>query len=177
MKSYLDQMDHYVRELENFIEAHNLPETWFAQPDHIAIKCADDMDYEDTMQEFKDDAEQMTEVRMHGRRLGTVKLISGVALGNFGDVRWIEVMEPRPEKIGKDIIGFDHTEFYVPGFKGILMTFNHRGIHYVMPTDNPEHKSINVIINKVTDHELKFTDRSLADIVTSELRDGKSQLL
>ncbi len=177
MKDYLEQIDQYAVELENFISAHNLPEAWFAQPDHVAIKCADGMDYEDTMEEFKGEAKQRTEVEMHGRRLGTVKLISSVALGNFGDISWIEVMEPRPEKVGKDLVGLDHAEFHFPNFKPVKITFNMRGIHYKIPDDNPEHQSINVIINKVTDHEVKFNDKTLAYIVAHELKEGKARVL
>jgi len=177
MKNYLEQIDQYAKELENFVSVHNLPEAWFAQPDHVAIKCADGMDYEDTMEEFKDEAEQRTWVKMHGRRLGSVKLISSLALGNFGDVSWVEVMEPRPEKVGKDVVGFDHAEFHYPHFKPIIMTFNLRKIKYSIPDDNPEHGAVVVVINEDTGHELKLNDKTLADIVAHELKEGKATIL
>ncbi len=40
MFEYEEEIERYVRVLENFINAHELPDMWFAMPDHVALKSA-----------------------------------------------------------------------------------------------------------------------------------------
>jgi predicted metalloenzyme YecM len=174
-QKFLEQMDAYAAELEAFVEYHGLPEQWFVRPDHVAVKCADRMDYEDTMLEFKPDAEQRSQIKMDGRYLGTVKLLSSIAVGNFGEVAWIEVMEPRPEKVGKDIMGFEHMEFLYPDFASIRTKLDDKNIPYEMQ-QNSGHRWVNIVINDMG-QELKLNDRTLGAIVVDELEQGKSKLL
>lgn len=173
---YLEDLDNYARNLEDFIDFYDLPEEWFSVPDHIAVKCLDSRDYEDFLEQIDDDAEQISDITMHNRRLATVELLSGVALGSFGDVQVLEVMEPRPEKIGVGLVGFEHAEFYYPEFSGVRDILNSRQLAFEEPDDNDQHQCIVVAING-EGQEFKLNNRMLADIAKRQLETGESNLV
>src|SRR5690349_1913904 len=101
----------YASALERFRKESDLPEEWFAVPDHLAIKCADPADYERTVQEWLSYADSLSYARLNNRRLASANLSEPILVGVNGQVTWVEIMEPRPEKVGKDPVGIDHMEF------------------------------------------------------------------
>src|SRR5258706_9885739 len=105
------QVDNYQRELSGFITKNDLPKEWFVKPDHVAFKGAHTKDFERLIAYFKLLATQVSCIDMDGRSLVTAKLTTPVNVGQFGSVQWVEIMEPRPEKVGKDVVGFEHMEF------------------------------------------------------------------
>lgn len=172
---YLGELEAYLGDLEDFIDYYDLPEEWFGAPDHIAVKCVDADDYEATIASYEPQAEQMTYVVMDGRRLATVKLARSLAIASFGDVSWVEVMEPRPEKVGKDVVGLEHAEFTFTDFVAVRDTLNDRNIKYE-DQSNPGHTWINIVLNE-KGQELKVNDRPLSAIVEHELELGQAKLL
>lgn len=175
MMRFESELEAYGEELEEFIDMFWLPQGWFGAPDHVAIKCADRSDFERTIRTFEDDAEQISAIDMDGRTLAAVRLASSVAVGSLGDVSWVEVMEPRPEKVGKDVVGLEHMEFTFPDFGLVRDLLSERNIPYEMQS-NPSHRWINIVLNELR-QELKLNDKPLSEIVEEELASGESYLL
>lgn len=175
MMRFESELEAYGEELEEFIDMFWLPQGWFGAPDHVAIKCADRSDFERTIRTFEDDAEQISAIDMDGRTLAAVRLASSVAVGSLGDVSWIEVMEPRPEKVGKDVVGLEHMEFTFPDFGLVRDLLSERNIPHEMQS-NPSHRWINIVLNELR-QELKLNDKPLSEIVEEELASGESYLL
>lgn len=167
---HLEGLEAYARDLEEFIDRFVLPEPWFAEPDHIAVKCVDAADFDQTLKTFKDDAEHISYVEMGGRRLATVKLISSISVASLGDVSLVEVMEPRPEKVGRDIVGFEHMEFYYPDFDDVREVLKSRNHPFEMQ-GNAGHEWVNIVINS-RGQEVKLNNRTLADTVAHEANIG-----
>lgn len=167
---HLEGLEAYAQDLEDFIDALVLPESWFAEPDHITVKCADAADFDQTLEAFKGDAEQISYVEMGGRRLATVKLLSSISMASLGEVQLVEVMEPRPEKIGRDIVGFEHMEFYYPDFKEVREVLRSRKHPFEMQ-GNAGHQWVNIVINN-RGQEVKLNNRTLADTVAHEATIG-----
>jgi hypothetical protein len=175
MFEYEDEIGLFAASLKEFIAKYELPDSWFKKPDHLAIKCADGLDYVFRMEELIPDAVQASEITMDGRRLATLKLTSEVSVGDLGAVSWLEVMEPRPEKVGNDVVGLEHIEFYYPDFDEVTDLLDKLGVVYKIET-NPGHSWVNIVINEAG-QELKLNDKTLEDIVTEELEQGISRLL
>lgn len=175
MFEYEEAIEQYAKDLQDFIDRYELPAKWFKTPDHIAIKGADGLEYDYIVQDLLADAQQASEVNMDGRRLAAFQLISRVPVGELGSVNWLEIMEPRPEKVGKDIVGLEHMEFYYPEFDEVKSVLNKHKIPFVMES-NPGHAWINIVLNN-QGQELKINDRLLADAVNQELEEGISHHL
>ena len=169
------QIENYVRELEAFVSDNDLPRSWFEVIDHAAFKFASSSEFEDGVESFRRMSDQISSIRMNNRRLATAKLHMSLMIGRFGAVKWVELMEPRPEKIGKDYVGFEHVEFYYPNFNEVQEVLDNKGILYEMQT-NPGHNWVNIVINS-EGQELKLNDRTLGDIVTHELDTGQSSII
>ncbi len=167
--------DLYGQRLAAFVEHYRLPEEWFGMPDHIAVKCSDRADFDEQIELLR----PFTDVSimgkdMHGRTLGTVELAASIMVGSFGEVNIIEVMEPRPEKAGVGLIGFEHMEFTYDEFAGATYVLGKRGIEFNLPDDNPAHQCIDEIIICDEGFELKLNDRPLVDIIKEETSKGKN---
>lgn len=171
MLEYEEEIELYVKELEDFIGRFELPDKWFRIPDHIAIKCADNLDYDYRLQELMPDGHRSYEARLDNRRLASIQLTNKIEVGILGTVGWLELMEPRPEKVGKDIVGVEHMEFYFPDFEEVKKTLAKYKIPYAEES-NPGHSWINILIND-DGQELKINNGLLADIVAKELDDGR----
>lgn len=170
MENFEQAIADYAESLRAFVDEHELPSDWFKVPDHIAIKGANAADFEAIMNSFKPLANQLSYIEMDGRRLGTAQIISPITIGTFGSVSWVEIMEPRPEKVGKDVVGMEHMEFYYPHFDEVKAALTERNIPFEQQ-QNPGHAWINIVINN-SGQELKINDRLLADAVTEEIQKG-----
>lgn len=172
---YEEEIVDFAKTLEAFIDQHELPLEWFGVPDHLAIKCADGTDYDYRLEELMIDASAGSQVALDGRRLGALQLISPQPVGQLGSVGWLEIMEPRPEKVGDDVVGLEHVEFYYPDFAEIAELLDARGVAYTEQS-NPGHTWINIVLNEAG-QELKLNNRLLADVVAEELADGTAHSL
>lgn len=169
------ELEAYGEELEEFIDMFWLPPGWFGEPDHVAIKCADRSDFESTLETFEDEAEEMSAVDMDGRTLAAVRLASSIAVASLGDVKWVEVMEPRPEKVGKDLVGLEHMEFTFPDFAAVRDLLGERNIAYEVQS-NPGHAWVNIVLNE-RGQELKLNNKPLSAVIEEELASGDAYLL
>ncbi len=112
---------------------------------------------------------------MGERRLAALNLISDLPIASLGNISWVEVMEPRPEKLGKDVIGLEHMEFYYPDFDEVREVLQANDISFVEES-NPGHQWINIVISD-QGQELKLNNRPLAVIVEEEIENGVAHLL
>jgi predicted metalloenzyme YecM len=170
---YEVEIANYADALQSFWDQHELPHDWFMRPDHIAIKCADGPAFDKALEKWMPEAVELSYVHMNGRRLATALLLVPVTVGAFGDVEWLEIMEPRPERIGSDPVGIDHMEFYYDDFEAAIEVLNAKGIEFAMQK-NPNHNWLSIMANG---HEFKLNDRLLADIVAAELDSGEATVL
>lgn len=167
------QIEDYAHELEGFIERHELPSEWFEYPDHVAFKAADSQAFKSLIGTFQPLSEQISYVEMDGRRLATAQLLSHVTLGSFGDIQWVELMEPRPARVGSDVVGFEHAEFYFPNFEAVQKVLSDKEVVYEIQ-DNPGHSWVNIVINN-KGQELKLNNGRLKDIVAKETAKGETK--
>jgi predicted metalloenzyme YecM len=167
--------DEYATELRAFVRDNDLPSKWFKVIDHVAFKFRGRKDYEAGVELFRPLASQISCIDMDGRSLATAQLKEGLKVGDFGSVKWIEIMEPRPAKIGKDLVGFEHVEFYYPNFEEIKTVLSQHDIAYTLQT-NPGHTWVNIVINDIG-QELKLNNRTLGDVVTEEIKNGESYVI
>jgi len=167
------ELDIYLKSVSHFMYMNYLPESWFTKPDHIAIKAKDAAAYDAHVEFWKTKAvrNRICEIKLNGRRLGTVKLKEPMSVGPFGLISWLELMEPRPEKVGKDKVGIDHMEFYFPDFDEVLMILKDRVIK-AKKEKNPSHSWISVELHD--GQELKINDWPLAKIIPEEIKAGKA---
>ncbi len=173
MSNIRRQIEDYAQELEGFIERNKLPNEWFERPDHVAFKAANSQGFDLLIQTFRPLSEQISYIEMDGRRLATAKLLSHVTLGTFGDIQWVELMEPRPARVGSDVVGFEHAEFYFPDFEAAQAILSDKKVAYDMQ-DNPGHSWVNIVINS-DGQELKLNNGTLEDIVAAETARGETK--
>ncbi len=175
MKQFTEQVGEYEQELISFVSRHELPGEWLAVPDHLAVKYANSDDYELGVKFWKRYAEQVSCIEMDGRRLATANLSGPMSVGAFGEVHYLEIMEPRPEKAGHDIVGLEHMEFYFPHFERVTPFLHKNNVDYTLQ-HNPSHRWVNIVINEAG-QELKINDRPLADIVAEEVETWQAHIL
>jgi len=175
LQTFESAVNGYARSLEDFVDQYDLPKKWFYKPDHLALKCLDNEHYNEAVQAWQTAASQMSYVWLNGRRLASAHLQQPLRLGAFGSVEWLEIMEPRPEKVGKDTVGIDHVEFNFPDFASAKEVLDDRGVVYELQS-NPNHEWLIIVINQLG-QELKLNNRSLANIVAHELETGQAEML
>lgn len=175
MLEYEESIEAFAQMLQNFMDQYELPAKWFKVPDHLAIKCADALDYEYVIQDLLPDAQQTSVANIDNRRLVAMHLITTQPVGQLGSVSWLEIMEPRPEKAGKDRVGLEHMEFYYPDFDEVRGVLDEYQVEYTEQS-NAGHAWINIVIN-ADGQELKLNNRLLSDIVEQELSEGTARLI
>jgi hypothetical protein len=174
------EIANYAIGLEYYIRRERLPKEWFEQPDHIAIKAGNSLHYEQLLLSQIDEGlprvETVSETKMDGRRIAVVSFVGPVAVGSEWRVKQLEVMEPRPEMVGKDRIGVDHMEFFQPDFEAI--EYHLERISGIIPDIQRKslHNSLSITFGK-QGREVKFTDRRLADVIQLELEAEETEII
>src|SRR5690242_3278826 len=91
------------------------------QIDHLAVKLADSESFERGLLNLQAHASRLTMTQMEGqnRRIATALLKAPLALhssmyGGVGSVDLLEIIEPRPERGSRGLVGIDHIEIVVP---------------------------------------------------------------
>lgn len=179
MINFQKEVQEFESSLNRYVLDNNLPiEQWFLHPDHLAIKCADRTDFDRVVEYWKPKSVdgKISGTDMHGRTLATAHLMDPEQLGSYGTVEWLEIMEPRPEKVGKGIVGLEHVEFYYPNLSEVMKTLDRKHILYEVPTDNDHHNCVVVQFND-KGQEFKLNDFPLGKIVAQELEEGTSYQL
>jgi hypothetical protein len=165
LKKLKHEINTYARELEIFTR-HKISRQLFNEPDHVAYKAFNTPGFEQFLGQVR--AEELEEdiviAEMDGRRIATAFLAGSLALGSFGEVTVLEIMEPKPEKVGQNRAGLDHVEFYYPDFGNLQKILTRGQVNFSRTSINSSHNFIGVRFGEES-HELKFTDKRLADIV------------
>lgn len=79
------------------------------------------------------------------------------------------------QKYADSLAGFEHMEFLYPDFGSICAVLDEKGIEFEMEK-NPGHEWVNIVING-GGQELKLNNRTLADVIPGELKEGKAYLV
>jgi len=171
------QADAYAHRLHNFINYNNLPREWFAEPDHVAFKAYDRKGFEDYLTQIQDSVVSLSFIIMDGRRLAGAKLKKPLEM--FGidvAINWVEIMEPKLQKVGSDVIGFDHMEFWHPNFSVIRRGLSIAGIDSTI-RENPHHRWVNVVIDQQTGQDVKFNNGYFEEMVEAGLESGEATII
>jgi predicted metalloenzyme YecM len=184
MSNYLEQVREYGTAIGQFMVGRDLPHEWFEVPDHIAFKAEDSAHFERLVEEFRPQAlgPKIPYVEMNGRRLASLQLEKPIPLIGFPEVEWVELMEPRPERVGEDTVGMDHIEFYYPNFTQIIDALHGHNrvndesdrIRYEQE-DNDSHAWISVSLPE--GREVKFTALPMRAVVRAKTDAGLTQYL
>jgi predicted metalloenzyme YecM len=140
--------------------------------DHLAIKAYDSADYESVIGAIRPACKSLSYIQMNNRRLATAHLREPIITRHFGACAWLEIMEPRPEKVGNDYVGFEHAEIFCKNFAALETLLKAKHIEYEF-ADNGAHRAYVLRINEAG-QELKFTDTSLSIIVAHQTKEGIS---
>jgi hypothetical protein len=162
------ELGDYAQKLSEFERrGNNLARRWLDEPDHVAIKAFNSRAYESLLAQVEAQMEvddNIIVAELNERRIATAFLTGGLAVGEFGEVHMLEIMEPRPERVGKDKVGLDHVEFLVTDLVGVQRHLRRGQVSFEHQV-NSSHEFVSVRFGESHEHEVKFTDTSLADIV------------
>lgn len=172
-RSIQTQIFAYGEALRDFVDEFGLPEEWFMEPDHVAYKCRNADHFDEIARQANDDAAELTIVEMDNRNIASVLLEDSVYVESFGSVEWLEIMQPRLEKQGEDLVGIEHLEFYWTDFESAEEVLRDRGISFAIQ-HNRSSQWISVIINEYG-HEFKLCNRKLAEIIQAEVDSNEAE--
>lgn len=166
----------YGYELDLAVKEHDLPRELFNAPDHVAFKTYDSDGFDDFLNRLRGMAEELSYVRMDNRRIAAAWFAAPIAVKKFGEVHWLEVMEPRPKNVGMDIVGVEHMEFHYPDLDKTRQLLKNKGLPLIFES-NFSHSWLSGIINGDLGLEVKFSDRKLSDIVAEGIKSGQAVVL
>jgi predicted metalloenzyme YecM len=143
--------------------------------DHVAIKALNRATYEQYLDEYLPLSTQVSFAHINDRDLATAILSTPLDAATFGKVPILEIMEPRPDAIATTHDLIDHIELLVSDLEPIKHALQSKDVEFRVQT-NMNHTAVVIEINEWS-QEVKFTDRSLADIAKAEIASGKGILL
>lgn len=181
MKKLVFEIADYTREVERGIRDTKLPQEYFDTIDHIALKAANRHHFDRVMEEFKRgwlaEAEKIYSTTLDGRRIAVGLLAGPLVVGDLGTVDCLEIMEPRPERVGQDRVGLDHAEF-IPSISLMDLAARIETVNGIIPEWQPKAKHNTLCIRLgPTQREVKFTDRALRSIISEEYAARETELI
>ena len=113
--TFQEEVQNFSTSLTCFVKNSNLPMELFVRPDHLALKARDRDDFDKLTVAWSQHAlgGVVRAIDMDERTLASLQLTQPIAVEPFGHVEWLEIMEPRAQKIGKGVVGLEHMEFSV----------------------------------------------------------------
>lgn len=170
-------LDVYEQHFVDFARQYDIPNDFFLESDHFAVKCASEMDYLETCQEIGSVISgPLWEFEEGGRLLASGMLKGGAEIGGeqlrgrylrIRPFKWVEIMQPRPGKETDE--GYvEHTEFLYRDHFAVEAMLYARAVEGTERQSNPGHAWVNVPISSDGLLEIKFNDRVLADVVDEE---------
>lgn len=166
----------YAEEVKMFFYAYGLAHLVVDVPvDHVAIKALNRATYEQYLNIYFPLSKQISYAHINERDLATAVLQKPLDAGTFGTVEMIEIMEPKPEVIPTTHDIIDHIELLVPNLEIIKQALTDKDVDFKIQT-NINHTGVVVELNE-WGQEIKFTDRSLADITATEIKTGKGTIM
>lgn len=177
ISKYISQskIDSYKADMDEWIEKYNVRQ-YLGPADHFAIKVENGTALDTIVKEIrpycvnkKDDTPGLSIRKMHGRRIAVALLKNPLQIGTE-TVSCIEIMQPRPEVEGQDLTGLDHLEVINPNLEEIEKHLKEKGADYYVDDTNP-YKDIVVSFVNDKKERLKFTDKTLPEIVPIQIQD------
>lgn len=170
-----EKIDSYAKDLEDWFSKYELWEL-LGLADHFAIKVEDEEALQKVVNAIKPycfdkygETPGLSIRKMDGRLVATALLRNPLHI-KFNQINCIEIMQPKPENIGKEILGLDHLEFINSDFDGVQKELKKRNIPYGVNVKNGYKKTIIVKIN-AKGEEVKFTNKTLAEVVPLQIKD------
>lgn len=168
-------IDSYINDLKKWLNSHDL---WhlLGPSDHFAIKVPDEeilLLLVDAIKPHCHDSVDGTpglSIRKMDNRLVATGLLKNSINNTFNKIYCLEIMQSKPNNIGKDPIGLDHLEFINSDFEGVQIELKKKLVPYGVNITNGYKKTIIVKINKKGE-EVKFTDKTLAEVVPLQIND------
>jgi predicted metalloenzyme YecM len=173
------EIDEYCHTLDTFIRKFNLSHLIVDNPiDHFALKLTDSDHYQFFIDSLREHSHAMSFTPMNNRRIAFALLKEPLVfslLKTENNCRVMEIIEPKPEKKGQTLVGFDHIEVYHQSLADIKEFLTIHEISYE-DYENPNHKAVVIPINE-KGQEIKFTDSRLEEIVQQQIADGSSVVI
>lgn len=175
----------YNSSLDRFLGRQKLPPTWFANGgvDHLAIKTFNSGDYKAYLDSYKQYAERITQTRLDGRYIATIRLLGNYSLTfnllsvkSANRVTDLELMLARPNEQSELQPRLDHAEIYMKyGLIPVRKVLGNRGLRFE-DQSNGSHEWVSVKFEDGAE-EVKFSDRRLSEIMEEEIDFGTAQVL
>ena len=171
-----DALGKYEYSIWEFILRTRIPEQWFGQPDHLAIKAQDIADFGRIVKDLEPDTKRVTCTEIDERFIAVAELRKSIGSGLFKATRLVEVMEIRPDKTDTDNAGLDHMEFLLPpDSENIERKLNDKSVVF-QHESNGSHSWFSIDTG-TPGVEIKLSDRPLAEIIEEQLADGTSRIV
>lgn len=166
----------YYRSLEYFIVRDDLPVELFRPFDHIALKVASLDDLNRMAECFRPAAvnNEIYRTEIDGRFVDVVHLSGQLAVGSFGSVDQIEIIQKKPDR-ERDFEGLEHAEVHVPDLYETERILYDKKIDY-RKQSNRVHSTLSLRLNFAR-REFKFTDTGMAEFMAKEISTGTAKLL
>ncbi len=164
----------YAQELYMFFNESHIGHFFHRPVDHLALKAADANQFDNWLEDILSTSTKLSFIISDSRRLATARTKDPIFFPGLGIIKTLEIMEPRPERVGLDLVGLDHIELLRP-LDAIEFHFR----MYALPfktQENESHKTLVLQINK-EGQEVKFTEKRLLDIVQDEILSGQATIL
>lgn len=177
---YIDQagIDAYGHDLENWLNQNDL-RNLLGPADHFAIKIPDEatlLELADAIKPYCvqnfENSPGLSIRKMDNRSIAVALLEQPLRLGSW-EIHCIEIMQSKPENLGKDPIGIDHVEFINADFEGVQSVLKAKNVSFGINIKNGYKKTVIVKLNSKGE-EVKFTDKTLAAVVPLQIHDDPS---
>lgn len=172
------KIDAYGRDLDNWLNQNGV-RNLLGPADHFAIKIPDEATLLELADAIKPYCVQSFENspglsirKMDNRSIAVALLEQPLQLDSW-KIYCIEIMQSKPENLGKDPIGIDHVEFINSDFEGVQSILQAKNISFGINIKNGYKKTVIVKLN-ARGEEVKFTDKTLAEVVPLQIHDDPS---
>ncbi|HSX45213.1 MAG TPA: hypothetical protein VLF39_03880 [Candidatus Saccharimonadales bacterium] len=165
MKELELQLGDYAQELNDFRHQTGL-KVFNRMPDYLALKAADEDDFNKLIEKFRPMSHEITAVRRDDRLVATAELLGTIALPPFGPIDWVRISEPKPKSKGQDRIGLDHVGFYRVDYDKTKDELTEKEIPF---TKRKHDFGSYIEVGFGNDREVKLTSRATQNIVWDEM--------
>lgn len=166
----------FAEEAKLFFYSYGLADLIIDLPvDHVAIKALDRKVYDEYIKIYLPLANRMSCAVVNDRDLATAKLYEPLDAGTWGQIKLLEIMEPRPGTIATTHDLIDHIELLVSNLEEIKVALTNKNVMFSEQSDD-QHKTVVVEINE-WGQEVKFTNRSLQDISDKQIASGAAKVI
>lgn len=177
LAKYISQpkIDSYKTDLDTWLAIHDARK-YLGPTDHFAIKVENETMLDTVVEAIRPycldkcgNTPGLSVRTMHGRRIAVALLKNPLYLGSDA-VYCIEIMQPRPEAEGNDVVGLDHLELIQPNLREVEQFLKEKNADYYVDNTNP-YKAIVVAFVNDRKERLKFTNKTLSEIIPMQIQD------